>query len=79
MTTKHTPGPWEFTGKYLATRADNTLLSIKPESAEGGAHFAANARLMAAAPDLLEALEAVVEDEDYAYSKARAAIAKATE
>jgi hypothetical protein len=57
MTTKHTPGPWEFTGKYLATRTDNTLLSIKPESAEGGAHFAANARLIAAAPDLLAALE----------------------
>jgi hypothetical protein len=57
MTTKHTPGPWEFTGKYLVTQTDNTLLSIKPESAEGGAHFEANARLIAAAPDLLAALE----------------------
>jgi hypothetical protein len=57
MTTKHTPGPWEFTGKYLVTRTDKTLLSIKPASAEGGAQFEANGRLIAAAPDLLAALE----------------------
>jgi hypothetical protein len=40
----------------------------------------ANARLIAAAPDLLEALRAMLEDDDHgeACSKARAAIAKAT-
>jgi hypothetical protein len=53
------------------------------ESIEGTDESAANARLIAAAPDLLEALQAVIDHgsmtgADWASDKARAAIAKAT-
>lgn len=67
MTTKHTPGPW------LATGWENTVVNI-PDTHHGGhlticvypasgraprSEAVANARLIAAAPDLLEALEAI--------------------
>lgn len=90
MNTQHTPGPWnysgpcEITGRYsifhngpLAYCADTTA---KPGDGE------ANARLIAAAPDLLAALQNVAacfdaNDPDSmanAMADARAAIAKAT-
>jgi hypothetical protein len=94
---KHTPGPWQAKGlavdsagdKFLRicqmsrvrfTEADRTVHEISDDTAE------ANARLISAAPDLLEALEEYVRDfgdnEDYdsqrMAAKARAAIAKAT-
>ena len=73
---KHTPGPWR----------------IEWEMAHGGLsvvatiHFhddtEANARLVAAAPELLEALQEIVRNDPYRQSSAgviaRAAIAKAT-
>lgn len=60
MTTKHTPGPWSWSRDTMENRCDITLHSeatgysilyccVKPREP--------NARLMAAAPDLLEALE----------------------
>ena len=85
MTTQHTPGPWfandslqlfAETGQHLASLDSST------EGFEGGTLYA-NARLIAAAPELLAALVAVVEAFDtphYLYDaclKARAAIAKA--
>ena len=97
MNTQHTPGPWnysgpcEITGRYsifhngpLAYCADTTA---KPGDGE------ANARLIAAAPDLLAVLQEAVKVLDYAafaldapeashfratIADARAAIAKAT-
>ena len=90
MEAKHTPGPWSWTTDTLENRCDITLHSeatgysilyccVKPREP--------NARLMAAAPDLLEALNELANG----YSgnrfdvgivprlkKARAAIAKAT-
>lgn len=97
MNTQHTPGPWnysgpcEITGRYsifhngpLAYCADTTA---KPGDGE------ANARLIAAAPDLLDVLQEAVKVLDYAafaldapeashfratIADARAAIAKAT-
>lgn len=67
MNTKHTPGPW------IATGWENTVVNI-PDIYFGGhlticvypasgqaprSEAVANARLIAAAPDLLEALEAI--------------------
>lgn len=93
-TAPHTPGPWEshiaFDGSYPITRTDGFRLAETypgddPESR-------ANARLIAASPALLEALQAAAEtldtaldpsnlDEEMvksALAQARAAIQQAT-
>lgn len=62
MTTKHTPGPWacvdasNHAHDYRLTKPNGEPL---PVNAPGNDHSEqrANARLIAAAPDLLEALE----------------------
>ena len=72
MTDKHTPGPWHLgmdeDGKYFALAGGNEsrTKSIMIARFDGGSNKGrsvdeanANARLMAAAPDLLEALEQV--------------------
>ncbi len=92
MTTQHTPGPWfandslqlfAETGQHIASLDSST------EGFEGGTLYA-NARLIAAAPDLLAALIAFDNafshycegdpdsDEVSALYQAREAIAKAT-
>ena len=53
----HTPGPWQ----YVDDGPTNYLIN-GPDTPVGEAGREANARLMAAAPDLLEALRAVVRD-----------------
>ncbi|HZF98292.1 MAG TPA: hypothetical protein VEY92_08630 [Pseudoxanthomonas sp.] len=104
--TKHTPGPWEWVCKWASyslvasngqTVADDGSAgneyspSIDPgDNGESGA----NARLIAAAPDLLEALKEAMQSLEYVHrahpentgiakriediNRARAAIAKAT-
>jgi len=89
---KHTPGPWRLrTNRHTATNgeswgwvSENTDANI---SLPGLSRFEwqgdtgrANARLIAASPDLLEALRDAVADElgDNWQVRARAAIAKAT-
>ena len=69
---EHTPGPWKAHGAHLinddllVTGPDNKTLaaiSFRPGSGCGGVATAkANARLIAAAPDLLEALGNIVSD-----------------
>ena len=65
-----TPGPWHVTGKltrYVEARIDGGLIqevaACGPTKADGGygPQQEANARLIAAAPDLLEALQYAVE------------------
>lgn len=71
---KHTPGPWAQQGRYIVAPNGFTVADLQPM----GGH---NARLVAAAPDLLEALEFVIRgvpDTWEGVQKARAAIAKAT-
>lgn len=96
MNTKHTPGPWRIeVGDADGARALQWP-TIQSESREivGTEGFygdieedIANARLAAAAPELLEALETLVAMDDcgmgvtgwdHGFNKARAAIAKAT-
>lgn len=80
---EHTPGPWsvEPYDKYqkdiiiIEPRCSVDNDDVDHEEAE------ANARLIAAAPDLLEALQAVVAIADrktVEFDRARTAIAKAT-
>jgi len=89
MDAKHTPGPWNI---YFNSQDDFVIRKMFPDGQESHsiAHChsgADNARLIAAAPELLEALQALI-DMDVAYQRgpkvnqavenARAAIAKAT-
>ncbi|AVR83667.1 MULTISPECIES: hypothetical protein [Bacteria] len=83
---KHTPGPWE----YSPVRGSVALLHIYCADNKGPFHVErsdaetdANAKLIAASPDLLEALQAVVNygvmtGDDWIEEKVLAAIAKAT-
>lgn len=84
MDSKHTPGPWKVAGPIGAAiwitdeSSNNQIAAVYGKSQTAGAD--ANARLIAAAPELLEALKEVVvisDREHTAWIKARAAIAKA--
>ena len=69
---KHTPGPWEFGPNHSSTGLAGQLV-VRPAGefphgewvADVGSmyddHREANARLIAAAPDLLKALEKIIE------------------
>ena len=90
---KHTPGPWEFRKDgYVYSVATGERVcsphSTLPESRKVSDHIKdlkQNARLIAAAPDLLEALKSLENDfgcrgdgwPDPRWNAARAAIAKA--
>jgi len=100
MTSKHTPGPWVVHqrprepyehGHHVTTEDGLTICSVTyqlPSRTPMGVEETkriANARLIAAAPDLLEALSGCVEHMEHstpqgqaAYEAARTAIAKAT-
>ena len=98
MTTKHTPGPWHFgvetigqtidhAANYICAANTNTIVCADIDSAD-------DARLIAAAPDLLAALQELVAEWDWLQAAedhrtgytldtngvqmARAAIARAT-
>ena len=94
MSAQHTPGPWQTmeVGDDIVRLAvaDESGLSVLTVVTEGDAQFAAvyseaDARLIAAAPDLLEVLQKIVNHVDAGtaailnrlVSEARAAIAKA--
>lgn len=89
MSTKHTPGPWSVRYDFVVQAqsfSDGRLVPVaQPYGVNtDGTDLFANARLIAAAPDLLEALEASLALIDLAIPfegdvtrKARAALAKA--
>ena len=85
---KHTPGPWVIAERVPTARIDNARM-IRPADHHNYEYGAtaivgtseANARLIAAAPELLAALQDMVEvaeSQGHIVKKARAAIAKAT-
>jgi len=92
MDTKHTPGPWRIGAKFQSVVSDGpTGWDDDGSVAAYGGHMVcesakleANARLIAAAPDLLDALENLTIavgmgwDLEGVCEVARAAIAKAT-
>ena len=90
MKAQHTPGPWVVDGKEVfSTVGGRRRIAQVWNFDVGQATSDANARLISAAPEILQALQELLEDADnYAddgvypspltRSKARAAIAKAT-
>lgn len=93
---KHTPGPWKYgrpwslsygCGLWLVTAEStdrgkaNVLMQGDCQNHLSAEEAEANARLIAAAPDLLEALQAVVRVADRKtaeFDLARAALSRAT-
>ena len=61
MTAQHTPGPWSENEGFIVGPDFETICDPRclPPTAENIVTMEANARLIAAAPDLLEALEAI--------------------
>lgn len=62
---KFTKGPWEVgadstSGQYIVAKFDESLVIVAESYPDGNQDFEANARLIAAAPTLLEQLEALV-------------------
>ena len=87
---KHTQGPWETKqSTFVHSKRGEFVADCSYPAASDQSEFSANARLIAAAPELLEALEeAIIEFEGLPHSlgyesthlyKWRAAIAKARE
>ena len=87
MSDKHTPGPWKIgtpppNGEQTVGTDQGLMVAVATTGA--GVQTKANARLIAAAPDLLEALKGLMALSDHrvdlrdAAKDARAAIAKAT-
>lgn len=91
MSTKHTPGPWVFESEFgsrafVNTKDESTYIAI--QYCDNREEMAANARLIAAAPELLEALQNCLDillvadmktaETETPYTRAKAAIAKAT-
>lgn len=64
MESKHTPGPWTYDEDHNIESPTGRVVSVgwtgyAGESGSGEIYEEADARLIAAAPDLLEALKAV--------------------
>jgi hypothetical protein len=98
MTAKHTPGPWEASRWRVCGRIDTDRICVICDTAHNAKSRTpeneANARLIAAAPDLLAACQQLLKDFnqlwldttdgehgeplDQGPNMARAAIAKAT-
>ena len=84
--TQHTPGPWSYSEGTRTIRGPQNHWLASMDSWDGAIDHAANARLIAAAPCLLDALRGLLDfeppllsaKERKAYAIARAAIAKAT-
>ena len=88
MSTQYTPGPWRIgtpppNGEQTIGALNGLMVAVATTGVEMEV-TEANARLIAAAPELLEALQSVLDnclDSEglcAAHAKARAAIAKAT-
>lgn len=83
MSAKHTPGPWHTAGDQGVQIRSQRDQIAKVWTMRGN-EWKANARLIASAPELLEALKAVLANSldskglADAHKHARAAIAKAT-
>ena len=85
VATKHTPGPWhivydDINHVRVLSEANYNVAFVYPQG--GDPQAKANMTLIAAAPDLLAALESLLEDsfgeESDGITIARAAIAKAS-
>lgn len=81
MTHKHTPGPWVISGSSIWNTETHRAIyasGCKPIS-KRDEEGQANARLIAAAPDLLEALELALANLKPKYSQDHIVVKKLTE
>ena len=86
MEAQHTPGPWVsgdgMTTGRLVSAPNVTAKARRNVAHVGGPDREANARLIAAAPDLLDALQNLENDDGsipyHAWALVQAAISKAT-
>lgn len=81
MTSKHTPGPWRIHSDYIESDTGYEVCQVKTNHPRNADTQAANARLIAAAPDLLKACQSAERHgllPEFTCDKLRAAIAKAT-
>lgn len=64
--TKHTKGKWKINqyNDAVYTNLNNNILFERPHGGEGKNNFEANANLIAAAPELLEALKNIENDDN---------------
>jgi hypothetical protein len=63
---KHTPGPWRTNGSFNVECNPETLYLVRNNTGGSKAgELRANANLIASAPDLLEALEMLIDMLDY--------------
>lgn len=91
MEAKHTPGPWGCESamssdldsiRYITNPDGKSIARVRIRNFQSQDEALANARLIAAAPDLLAALQGIMAgiagcERDAHYEAARAAIAKA--
>ena len=92
MNTQHTPGPWLYAQEgvdafgIVQPDGHSIVHLVALQNSTSASHLPANARLIAAAPDLLDALKDMLDNHEDACTgygegaaeKARDAIAKAT-
>jgi hypothetical protein len=84
MKTKHTPGPWTAKANLDVVDSNGERVARLASTRGKYEYEEINARLIAAAPELLDALQELVNgpecggDHGAMYRNARAAIAKAT-
>ena len=71
MTLEYTPGPWTADDNGLITAGPNRLHIAQAATTGMGHAAAANARTLAAAPDLLRALQRAQAELDLLHSYAR--------
>lgn len=85
---KHTPGNWQSMGFYISARNENlplpnsqTIARVFPNHEKVGGDTIANAKLIAACPDMFDALQAIVDafgDQDsLLIDQCKAALSKA--
>jgi hypothetical protein len=82
---KHTPGPWVVDGRTIYAECDRESFTVAGMPATNHATREADARLIAAAPELLAACEATlaqwhsesITEQKSLHTQLRAAIAKA--
>lgn len=86
---QHTPGPWAILDRSEnsrtlthVTNGAHIVCTLGTTRTDGSPNHSANARLIAAAPDLLDAVQAIVDafgDQDsLLIDQCKAALAKAT-
>lgn len=66
---KHTPGPWIFSGDMIYAPMHRITISLHHDSECSESEAEANSKLIAAAPDLLSKLKGLIDAAEYLQSR----------